>query len=112
MSRRIPELSQSCQPKSPREERDLGHISHLRRASAWAAVVWFPIVLVLVSTGLAGWALGLAISGAAFSGLLRLAVAVSRCPRCEERYSSRPGGFRQIWQHDRCSGCGLARYAD
>lgn len=106
------DLPLSRQPENPGELRALSRVQHLRLASAWATVVWFPAVLLLVSTGAPGWALGLCIAGASFAALLRLAVALSRCPRCQERYSSHPGGFREIWHRDRCSNCGLARYAN
>jgi hypothetical protein len=102
--------SLSRRPEKPNEIRALKRIHQLRQASAWAPVVWFPLVLVLVSVGASHVALGLGISGAVFSAILRGVVATSRCPRCEGRYSSMPGGFHEIWHGDRCAACGFARY--
>ena len=97
-------------PENPNEIRSLTWVHHLRQASAWAPVVWFPVVLGLISMGASNVALGLGISGAAFSAILRAVVATSRCPRCKGRYLRTPGGFREIWHHDRCAACGLSRY--
>ncbi len=98
-------------PRSAGERRALARIQLFRQLSGWGTVVWFPLVLVLISTGRATVAVALAIAGGVFSGLLRLAVALASCPRCGERYLDMEKGFHGIWQHDRCEGCGLRRYA-
>lgn len=102
----------SSRPKDLGETEALLRIHHLRQAAAWAPVVWFPLVLVLVSIGASSVGLGLGIAGAAFSGILCGVVAVTRCPRCNERYASVSGGIRKIWQRDRCTSCGLSRYSN
>ena len=98
-------------PQNKAEKQALERVRFLRLLSAWGAVAWFPLVLVLISTGRADTAIGLGIAGAVFSGLLRLAVAVASCPRCERRYMDIDGGLREIWQRDHCANCGLRRYA-
>ncbi len=98
-------------PRDAAERQALARIHLLRQVSGWGAVVWFPLVLVLVSLGHGSVAFGVGLAGGAFSGLLRLAVALSTCPRCDTRYVESQRGFQQIWQVDRCGRCGLQRYA-
>jgi len=98
-------------PRNEAERRALEHVRLLSRLSAWGTVVWFPLVLLLISTQRASAALALGLAGAVFSGLLRLAVAWARCPRCERRYHEARHGLREIWQRNRCAACGLRRFA-
>ncbi len=98
-------------PESADEIRALTRVHYLRQASAWAAVVWFPVVVGTVSVGASSLALGVGFSGAAFSAILRVVVATSRCPRCKGRYLGMGGGYRDIWHNDRCAACGLSRYS-
>ncbi|MFT5442376.1 MAG: hypothetical protein ACI8W3_001418 [Myxococcota bacterium] len=99
-------------PSDPEELRALARIGYLRQASAWASVIWFPTILVLFSIDQQAVAAAVVIAGTSFSGVLRGIVALSRCPRCDNRYAQVPGGYREIWQSDRCASCGLARYAN
>lgn len=105
-----PDLTNPSPPEKPAESRALMRIHPLRQAAAWAPVVRFPVLLVLVSTGASIAGSGLGIARAAFSGILRGVVAASRYPRCDERYLNVPGGVRAIWQPDFCASCGLPRY--
>lgn len=75
------EIADSAAPASEAELRALGRVFYLRQASAWAAVVWFPAALILVAVDAAGWALGTLVSGAAFSGILRVGVVVHGAER-------------------------------
>jgi len=80
------DVCSSSAPATPDEPRARVRVPYLRKASAWAAVAWFPVCA------------------------LRVIVATSRCPWCREMYSSAAGGLRGIWQQARCNGCGLRRF--
>ncbi len=105
------ETTEAALPRDETERRALVRVQLLRQVSGWGAVVWFPLVLVLISLGHARAAFGVGLAGAVFSGLLRLAVVMASCPRCGGRYVENPQGFHEIWQRDRCVRCGLRRYA-
>lgn len=108
------EPEDSSRPENSKEARALQRIHYLRQAATWGPVGWFPLMLMLVSVGASSLALGLGlgIAGAAFSGIPCGTEAMTRCPRCDERYSSVSGGVREIWQRDRCARCGLSRYSN
>ncbi|MDP6981324.1 MAG: hypothetical protein QF570_22410 [Myxococcota bacterium] len=105
------DAGEAALPRDEAERRALARVHLLRQVSGWGAVVWFPLVLVLVSLGHGSAAFGVTLAGAVFSGLLRLAVALATCPRCGGRYVENSQGFQEIWQRDRCVRCGLRRYA-
>lgn len=111
MSAQAPLAPEASLPRNDHERSALARIHGIRQVSGWATVAWFPLILSAVALGYHYSAVGIALAAALFSGLLRLAVAWTHCPRCQERFASHSSGLREIWQNDRCAGCGLQRYA-
>jgi hypothetical protein len=67
----VSELGHRTEPDNLRETRALSRVHYLRQAAAWAPVVWFPAVLVLILVGNEALGLAVGIAGAAFSLILR-----------------------------------------
>ncbi len=88
----------------------LRRVQVIKAAAGWAPVAWFPMMLVALSFREGFWAAAIGIAGVVFAGMLRVAVLMSRCPGCGERYAVAENGYREIWLHDKCGACGLLRY--
>ena len=93
------------------EQARLEQLRRWKLAASWAPVVWFPLVVYLLSIEQARVAVTLVLAGTVFAGAARLAVWSARCPRCGESFRARRHGFRHVWEEAGCDACGVSLFA-